>query len=100
MQDYVRLKSGHMAFLIKALDGDPASVTPPLSHLHPMEMGRVLQGQTLGHYELIEFVGGGGMGAVFRALDTMLNRIVAVKVLSHDQSDDDGQFDDKHGNSG
>jgi serine/threonine-protein kinase len=67
----------------------PGSTTPPIHHLHPAEMGRVLEGQTLGHYELQEFVGGGGMGAVFRALDTMLNRTVAVKVLSHDQSDDE-----------
>ena len=29
MQEYVRLKSGHMAFLIQALDGDPKSVQPP-----------------------------------------------------------------------
>jgi serine/threonine-protein kinase len=67
----------------------PSSLTPVTGHLQPLEMGRVLLGQTLGHFELLEFVGGGGMGAVFRALDTMLNRIVAVKVLSHDQSDDE-----------
>ena len=48
----------------------PASMTPPLAQLPPVEMGRVLQGQTLGHYELLEFVGGGGMGAVF-GHDTM-----------------------------
>ncbi len=29
MQEYVRLTSGHMAFLIRALDGDPGSVRPP-----------------------------------------------------------------------
>jgi serine/threonine protein kinase len=67
----------------------PTSLTPPTGHLQPAEMGRVLQGEKLGHFELLEFVGGGGMGAVFRALDTMLNRIVAVKVLSHEQSDDE-----------
>jgi eukaryotic-like serine/threonine-protein kinase len=67
----------------------PTSLPPTTSLLLPAEMGRVLQGEKLGHFELIEFVGGGGMGAVFRALDTMLNRIVAVKVLSHEQSDDE-----------
>ena len=29
MQDYARLKTGHMAFLVKALDGDPNAVRPP-----------------------------------------------------------------------
>jgi serine/threonine-protein kinase len=67
----------------------PSSLTPSGAQLPPTEMGRVLQGEMLGHFELLDFVGGGGMGAVFRALDTMLNRIVAVKVLSHEQSGDE-----------
>ena len=53
------------------------------------EIGRSLEGHSLGPYRLERFVGGGGMGAVFRALDTTLNRIVAVKVLSGQQSNDD-----------
>ncbi len=55
----------------------------------PLEMGVTLEGENLGHFRLEKFVGGGGMGAVFRATDTMLDRIVAVKVLSCDQSDDE-----------
>ena len=53
------------------------------------ELGKLLEGRQLGDYRLDKFVGGGGMGAVFKALDTTLNRIVAVKVLAGHQSADE-----------
>jgi serine/threonine protein kinase len=53
------------------------------------EIGRVLEGSMLGPYRLDRFIGGGGMGAVFQALDTTLHRIVAIKVLARQQSDDE-----------
>ncbi len=67
----------------------PAAVPLALAHLPPSEIGRLLEGQRLGLFELQQFVGGGGMGAVFRAHDTMLDRTVAVKVLSKVQSGDE-----------
>ena len=41
-------------------------------------------GKSLGHYQLISFVGKGGMGEVFRARDTRLDRDVALKILPAD----------------
>src|SRR5262249_5685259 len=55
----------------------------------PLESANLLEGEQLGQFVLEKFIGGGGMGIVFRALDTTLNREVAVKVLSRDQSADE-----------
>jgi serine/threonine protein kinase len=48
-------------------------------------------GRRLGHFEIVEPLGQGGMGQVYRALDHALQRYVAVKVLRRGKSDDADQ---------
>ena len=68
---------------VTVLTNAPALVAEEFPQgLSPRELALTLKGQLLGHFHLQEFVGGGGMGAVFKALDTTLDRIVAVKVVA------------------
>ena len=41
-------------------------------------------GSTLGHYQVTALIGEGGMGEVYRATDTKLNRQVARKLVCED----------------
>jgi eukaryotic-like serine/threonine-protein kinase len=46
-------------------------------------------GQHLGSYEIVALLGKGGMGEVYRAVDTRLHRTVAIKILPGDSIDDE-----------
>jgi dienelactone hydrolase len=70
--DYERMGSFMAGPLLAAKSDDAAPGTGPI----------LSAGQKLGRYTVIEPIGSGGMGAVYRARDEKLERFVAIKILA------------------
>src|SRR4030095_12836781 len=64
--------------------------TPPYaeSNSSDSEVRRLVIGQRLGRYQIIAHLGTGGMGEVYLATDSSLDRLVALKILSGDLAHD------------
>jgi serine/threonine protein kinase len=70
-----------------------APIVAPTKEESPRSIGESLLGKRVWHYRVLELLGGGGMGVVYRAEDLKLGRQVAMKFLPSEQASDKTAFE-------
>src|SRR5579884_660184 len=79
-QDEIHQVARPLRLIARVIDGSPAPEVETLVAVQGGD-GPLLTGQPFGSYELLDRLGSGGMGVVYRARQKGLNRQVALKII-------------------